>query len=404
MSDPLNKKILGALQAYSIPLIGGVVCAVLWANVEPHSYHAFIHYSPFGHHDHRNLHFLMNDLFMVLFFGIAAKEITEACLPGGSLNPPGKAVNPLLGTLGGVFGPIGVYFLYVAVTGADDISRGWGIPTATDIALAWLVARVAFGHGHPAISYLLLLAVADDGLGLGIIAIFYPDPEHPVAPAFLVLVAAAMVLAFVLRKRKIFSYWPYLLGPGVLSWLGLYLAHLHPALAFVAVVPFMPSQGFDEGLFVEDGVVPKEDTLNHFEHAFKLPVDFGLFGFGLVNAGVALGDVGDATWAVLVALVVGKTVGIFAFSWVGTLLGYPLPTGMNNRSLFVAGLTAALGLTVALFVSGVAFPDTTPAGAAIQGAAKMGALLSAAVAPVVLIVARILRVRERKQALEQAED
>ena len=48
---------------------------------------------------------------MVFFFGIAAVEIMQAVLPGGSLNPPSKAINPLMGTLGGVFGPVGAFFI-----------------------------------------------------------------------------------------------------------------------------------------------------------------------------------------------------------------------------------------------------------------------------------------------------
>jgi NhaA family Na+:H+ antiporter len=378
---------LHALQAYSIPLITGVVVAVVWANLDHASYELVNHWSPFGEDSHYNFHFLMNDLFMVLFFGVAAKEITEAVLPGGALNPPRKAINPLLGTIGGVLGPVGVYFAYVGLAGTPELAKGWGIPTATDIALAWLVARMAFGQGHPAISFLLLLAVVDDGIGLGIIAIFYPDPHNPVQPVFLGLVALAMVLAFTLRTQQVKHFWPYLLGPGVLSWFGLHLAHLHPALALVAVVPFMPSQGFDEGLFVEDNRIPEHDTLNRFEHAFKLPVDFGLFGFGLANAGVVFSSIGHATWAVLTALIVGKTAGIFLFSAIGDRLGYRLPEGMSYRSLFVAGLTAALGLTVALFVAGVAFTN-----AEHQGAAKMGALFSAGVAVLVFIAARVLKV------------
>lgn len=59
------------------------------------------------------------------------------------------------------------------------MTNGWGIPTATDIALAWLVARIVFGASHPAVNFLLLLAVADDAIGLGIIAIFYPDLSFP---------------------------------------------------------------------------------------------------------------------------------------------------------------------------------------------------------------------------------
>lgn len=383
------------LQEFSIPLIAGVVLSVVWANVSPETHHHVVHWSPFGHGQasgalaHFNLHFVMNDIFMALFFGLAAKEITEACLPGGDLNPPKKAVNPLLGTLGGVLGPVGAYLAIVTLSGRGDLASGWGIPTATDIALAWLVARLVFGAGHPAVAFLLLLAVADDGLGLGIIAVAYPDPENPVQPIYLLLVGAAMSLALALRAARVQSFWPYLLVPGIMSWAGLMLAHLHPALALVPVVPFMPSADHDEGLYAEigDGKV-HDDTLNRFEHAFKLPVDIGLFGFGLANAGVELSSVGGATWAVLGGLVVGKTVGIFGFSAVGHALGFRLPRGMSLRALLVAGMTASLGLTVALFVAGVAFTEP-----GLRGSAKMGALLSALAAPLVLLVGRALRVK-----------
>jgi NhaA family Na+:H+ antiporter len=392
--DASDRNTVAILQEFSIPLILGVVVAVIWANLDMQSHEAVIHWSPFGHGSHYNVHWVVNDLFMAVFFGLAAKEITEAALPGGALNPPRKAVNPILATLGGVFGPVGVFFLYVHFSGATEIAGGWGIPTATDIALAWLVARMCFGKGHPAVSFLLLLAVADDAIGLGIIAVFYPDPNHPTRPLFLVIVLAAMIAAYALRRKGVKSFWPYLLVPGAASWLGLYLAHLHPALALVPIVPFMPSAGHDTGLFAEknDGL-EHHDTLNQFEHSFKAFVDFGLFAFGLANAGVVLSSIGDATWAVLSALVVGKTVGIFAFSWVGTKIGFPLPTGMDLKTLFVAGIIAALGLTVALFVAGVAYPSTLPNAASITGAAKMGALLSAFVAPLALLTARLLKVK-----------
>ena len=385
----LHRRVLNTLQEFSLPLIAGVVAAVVWANLDHHSYEEMVHWSPLGEHSHYSLHFVVNDIFMALFFGIAAKEITEAALPGGALNPPRKAISPLLGTLGGVLGPIGVYFAWVALSGASEIHNGWGIPTATDIALAWLVARMAFGPGHPAVSFLLLLAVADDALGLGIIAIFYPDPEHPAEPLYLGLVALAMLIAFGLRRAKVQSFWPYLLVAGTLSWFGLYAAHLHPALALVAIVPFMPAGTSDAGLFAEgrDGV-ERHDTLNEFEHTFKLPVDLGLFAFGLANAGVAFASVGAATWGVLLALIVGKTGGVFLFAFIGEKIGFPLPSGMSKRDLFVAGVTAGLGLTVALFVAGVAFTDME-----LQGAAKMGALMSALAAPLAIAAARAVGVK-----------
>ena len=389
------------VQEFSLPLIVGVITALAWANLDPEGYHHLIHWSPFGADSHLNLHFLANDIFMVLFFGIAAKEIVEACLPGGALNPPRRAINPLMATLGGVFGPVAAYFLWIAATNDWSIANGWGVPTATDIALAWLVARLVFGPTHPAVSFLLLLAVVDDGLGLGIIAIFYPDPVNPVRPVFFVLIVAACALAYAMKRKGVTNYWAYLIGPGVLSWCGLFLSHLHPALALVVVVPFMPHAKRDEGIFAEMQSVPVPgDTLNQFEHAFKGPVDFGLFGFGLANAGVMFSTVGNATWGIFVALVVGKMVGIYAFAMVGKLMGFPLPEGMNKRSLLVTGLIAGIGLTVALFVSGVAFTDPT-----LQGAAKMGALLSAVAAPMAIGLARVLGIRRQraKSAEERAQ-
>ena len=381
---------LETILEFSLPLIIGVIAAIVWANVDAKSYETAIDWAPFG--GHFNLDFVVNELFMVLFFGIAAKEITESALPGGALNPPSRAINPLFATVGGIIVPIGVYFLFLAITGNTDAQRGWGIPTATDIALAWLVARIAFGKGHPAVSFLLLLAVADDGIGLAIIAIFYPNPLQPVAPQFLPLVVLAMGIAFAMRRNGVKNFWLYILGPGILSWYGLFATHLHPALAFVFIVPFLPGPARDSGLFSElddDDHEASHDPLNQFEHTFKLPVELGLFFFGLANAGVALSTVGTATWAVLSALVVGKTVGIFGFAWVAHKLGFKLAEGMNFRSLFVAALIAGLGLTVALFVAGVAFTEPS-----LEGAAKMGALLSAGVAPIALLAARILRVHE----------
>ncbi len=387
------KRWINKAQDLSLPLLMGVGAALLWANLDHGSYEAFSHASPFGEQGPLSVHFFVNDLFMVLFFGVAAKEITEAVLPGGALNPPKKAINPLLGTLGGVAGPILVYLAYAHFVGRSDIMGGWGIPTATDIALAWLVARLAFGPQHPAVSFLLLLAVADDAIGLVIIGVFYPDPAHAVEPMWLALVGAGMAAAFFMRRRKVQSFWAYLALPGVLSWTGLYLAHVHPALALVVIVPFMPNRGMDDGMFAELGDGHYKDALNRFEHFFKAPVDFGLFAFGLVNAGVVFDSVGDASWAVLVALLVGKTVGIFVCSYGAHVVGFSLPDGMNARSLAVAGLTASIGLTVALFVAGVAFADPV-----LAGSAKMGALLSAVAAPMVLLVARLLKVRDVSSA------
>jgi NhaA family Na+:H+ antiporter len=380
------RKRINLLREFSVPLIAGVVVAVLWANLDPAGYAYFDHNHFFGPF---SFHFVTNELFMVFFFGIAAVEITQSCLPGGDLNPPRKAVNPLLATLGGVLGPVAVYFLLNGLFGAPAFTSGWGIPTATDIALAWLAARLVFGDGHPAISFLLLLAIADDAIGLAIIAIFYPDPSVPTEPLWLLLTVAGMGVAWILRSAKVKSYWPYLLLGGVPSWFGLHEAHLHPALALVFIVPFFPHRNREsKHLFEED---PSDrSTLSRFEHDWKIIVDFGLFMFGLANAGVAFSGVGTATWLVFLSLLSGKTIGIFSFGFLGKKLGFPLPDGMKKRDLMVAGVIAGIGFTVALFVAGEAFTDPE-----VQGAAKMGAMFSIAAFPVAIVLAKFAGIRKR---------
>ena len=372
------------LREFSVPLLAGVVVALVWVNLAPESYHHFNHDRIFGPF---SFHFIVNDLFMVLFFGIAAAEITQSCLPGGDLHPVRKAINPLLATVGGVVGPVLVYLVLNEIIGEPSLRRGWGIPTATDIALAWLAASLVFGKRHPAISFLLLLAIADDAIGLAIIALFYPDPSVPAAPQWLVLVLTGMGAAALLRRQKIRNYWPYIFLAGSLSWAGLFMAHLHPALALVFIVPFLPHPPREnKHVFEED--IHDLSPLARFEHEWKVIVDFGLFMFGLANSGVQLTSIGNATWLVLASLVVGKTGGIFLMGWIGQRMGYPLPSKVGTKELALVGLIAGVGLTVALFVAGEAFTDPV-----IQGAAKMGALLSGGCAIFAIIAGRLMKVR-----------
>lgn len=378
------KNQLNLLREFSVPLVVGVCFALSWANVAPEQYHAFLHGPVFAG---VSLHFLTNDLFMTLFFGIAAVEITQSCLPGGDLHPLKRAVNPLLATAGGVLGPVAVYLLSNAVFGSPQLARGWGIPTATDIALAWLAARFIFGKGHPAIAFLLLLAIADDAVGLAIIAIFYGDPHTPAQPAWLGLTAAAMVLCFLLRRLRVMNYWPYLLLAGPLSWIGLFHAHLHPALALVFVIPFLPHPSTESGHMFD--LDPADLTpLARFEHDWKLVVDLGLFLFGLVNGGVPFHDFGTVTWLVVASLLAGKTIGVFCFSMLALKLGFPLAKGMGTREVLAAGMVAGIGFTVALFVAGEAFTDPV-----VSGGAKMGAMLSVFAFIPAAMVARLGRAR-----------
>jgi Na+:H+ antiporter, NhaA family len=361
---------------HSLLLLAGTIAAVAWANLDLVSYDRIAH----------PLHFWVNDIGMVFFFALAAKEVFEATLPGGPLASPRQAMAPLAAAVGGMVAPALIYVALASTIGPAELGRGWAIPCATDIAFSAMIARVIFPSGHPAIPFLLLLAIADDALGLMILAVFYPSGPISVA-ALGVLMTAALLAALWLKRRRVRSFWPYVLGPGSLSWAALYFGGFHPALALVPIVPFMPHSPRDLGLFD-----PREnhrvDTLSQFEHWWATPVQFVLLLFGLANAGVPFAQVGPGTYFVLAGLLLGKPIGILLFSRAARLAGASLPAGLNLADLVLIGITASIGFTVSLFFATAAFP----AGAALAET-KMGALLSFSAAPLALIASRLLRRR-----------
>jgi NhaA family Na+:H+ antiporter len=354
-------------------LMAGTLIALVWANVERESYVRFSHL----------LHFVVNDIGMAFFFALAAKEVTEATAPGGALHSPRRAAMPLAAAVGGMLGPALIFITLTIVMDRPNLERGWAVPTATDIAFSYLAARIIFGAGHPAIPFLLLLAIADDAIGLLIIAAFYPTgPLRPVDLA--VCVSAGMLLAAWLRKRRVVSFWAYLLA-GVLSWIGFYRGGVHPALALVPIIPFLPHAARDPGLFVEAPHL--HDALDEFEHTFKRPVDVMLFFFGLVNAGVVLTNFGAGTWFVLTSILLGKPIGILAAVACAAAAGLRLPAHVTWRDVTIIGLVAGIGFTVALFFATAAFPYGR-----LLDETKMGALLSFVAFFIALIAARILKV------------
>ncbi|MRR53357.1 MAG: sodium:proton antiporter [Deltaproteobacteria bacterium] len=382
------QKIMNLISEFSVPLIGGVIVALFWVNLSPADYYAFVD-KPFAEthaFSHLSLRFVTNEIFMVFFFALATVEITQACLPGGDLNPAGKLVNPLLATLGGILGPVVIYLGLNNFFGSPELTRGWVIPVATDIILAWLAARVIFGQNHPAVPFLLLIAFADDAIGLVAISVLYPDPSAPQSSYWLLLTVAGMIAAWLMRKRKILSYWPYLIIGGGLSWIGLFKSHFHPALALVFIVPFFPQpQHEKQTIFTAD--VTDRSTLTQFELEWKNIVNFGLFLFGLANAGMALSEIGNATWLVLASLVAGKTGGIFALGYLGTKLGFTLPEKVGKKELFLVGMIASIGLSVALLAADTVFNDIS-----LEGSAKMGALLSGSIVLFAIVAGRVLKI------------
>jgi NhaA family Na+:H+ antiporter len=378
----------------SIFLIAGAIVALVWANTHHKSYEHLVDFhlvrlftEHVGEHDF-TVHDLINDVMMALFFALAGKEVWESFLPGGALSSVKKAATPLLATLGGIVGPAFVYLAIVQSTGQwADLADGWAIPCATDIAFSYLVARMIFGGGHPAIAFLLLLAIADDAAGLIILAIFYP--KDPIQIQWLLLTVAAIAIGFGFRKMKLQSFWWYLLIPGTLSWISFYMSNVHPALGLVPIIPCMPHAHTDLGIFAR-AELKRDDTLNAFEHWWKNPVEIILGLFGLVNAGVPMTSLDVGTWAVLLGLIIGKPVGITLMTLMAEkVFKLEVPKGMSYRHVITLGMIAAIGFTVALFVSTAAFKETGP----IQDSVKMGALLSFGAALLSFAIAKALGIR-----------
>jgi Na+:H+ antiporter, NhaA family len=403
---------------FSLLLLIGALAGLVWANLAPESYHHFVdlplwtdgpigelHVDGEGHATRvLTLHFLANDLLMALFFAVAGKEVWEAvALRNGALRGP-KAVTPLIATAGGMIGPVFVYLAGAAALGSlAQLGHGWAIPTATDIAFSFLVGRVVFGAGHPAVTFLLLLAIADDAGGLLILAVFYPQGE--LAPAWLLVSLGAAVGVYLLANRlpriadsgrdhrptatfarRRLDFWPYLIA-GCISWYAFQRAGIHPALGLLPIIPAIPHSDMEFGAFAEEEE-DLPDLLNRIEHALKLPVELILLLFGLVNAGVEFSAIGEATWLVLAGLLIGKPLGIALFGYVAAVpMRFGLPEGMGLKDLPVLGCVAGIGFTVALFVAGVAF-----APGPVQDAAKMGALLSFLGAGLAIVAGRVMRV------------
>ena len=368
------RRVVEYIVEHSLVLALGAAIALVWGNV------AFESYTKLAH----ALEFPVNHVGMVFFFALAAKEVVEATVPGGALHPWRRGALPAVAAVGGMAAPAVIYLLFVRAAGAPDLSRGWAIPCATDIAFSYLVAKAIF-RKHAAVPFLLLLAIADDALGLVILALFYPVGDLHLALGA-ALMAAALGAAFALRRARVRAYWPYVVSGGTLSWVALFLGGLHPALALVPIMPFMPHAARDAGLFVE-APPGTRDALNEFEHHWKFPVQALLFLFGLANAGVLIGQHGVATWAVLAAILVGKPFGVGVAVAIAVAAGLHLPRDVNWRDITVVGCAAGLGFTVALFFATAAFPS----GPALEQS-KLGALLSVSSAGVAFLAAAMLRV------------
>ena len=238
-----------------------------------------------------------------------------------------------------------------------------------------------------------------------ILAIFYP--QNALSPEWLLLsVGAALAVWYLFnylprqmdkgdaarpvstKVRARFGFWPYAVA-AALSWYGFQQAGIHPALGLLPVIPALPHADTPFGLFGADQP-HKHDMLNDAEHGLKAPVEVILMLFGFANAGVVFSSMGEATWLVLIGLLVGKPVGILFFGWLAAVpMRLGLPEGMRVIDLLIIGFVAAIGFTVSLFIAAVAFPPGL-----VQDAAKMGALFSFGAVFVSIGVAKVIGVNK----------
>ncbi len=353
--------------------LGGVI-ALVWANAAPESYFRFAH----------SISFAVNDVAMVFFFALITKEVVEATAPDGVLHPWRRAMLPIIASIGATVIPALLYAQAVDVLDEPVLAIGWPVTFATDIAVSYFIARIIF-RPHPAIPFLLLLAIASNILGFLALAIWHPTEDIRLGGGTLMM-AVAIGVAFGLRRARVPSFWPYLLAAGGASWYALFWSGFHPALALVPIMPFLPHAARDPGFFV-DARPTARDALSQFEVWWRYPVQVALFFFGLVNAGVPLHALELGTWGLPIAVIVGKPAGILIATGAALGAGLHLPRQVAWRELLVVGFAAAIGFSIGLFFCTALFPPGQ-----LRSETSMGVLLSFAGAPFALATARLLRV------------
>jgi NhaA family Na+:H+ antiporter len=324
----------------------------------------------------------VNDIAMAFFFALIAKEVVEATAPGGVLHPWRRASVPLIAAIGATVVPALLHVRMTELLEEPMLALGWPVSIAMDLAMSYFVARIIFKR-HPIIAFLLLLGIASDTLGLLAIALFHPTDELRPIRGVLVF-AAALALAAGLRRAGVKSFWPYLIGPGLLSWTAFSWSGVHPGLSLVPIMPFLPHAARDPGFFV-DAPPNAKDTLSRFEIWWRYPAQIVLFFFGLVNAGVPLRALEPGTWALPIAVLVGKPVGVILGAGLAMLAGLHLPNHVGWRELIVGGLIAAIGFSVGLFFCAALLP---PGQLLLE--MRMGALLTLAAAPLAIVAAMLL--------------
>jgi len=367
---------------YLLLLPFGAGVALVWANAAPESYYAAA----------QSLSFLVNDIAMTFFFALMMKEVVEASAPGGILHSPRRLWLPVVAATAATTLSAAVHVAIVQLFFDEPaLIVVWPVAFGTDLALSYFVARLIFPR-DPIVSFVLLLGIAANGLGILAIALFQPAPDLHLTEGAAIM-AVAVGIALTLRRLRVTNFWPYLVFAGGASWYAFWRGGLHPALALVPIMPFLPHGARDPGFFV-DARPDAKDTLSRFEIVWHYPAQFALLLFGFVNAGMTHRSIETGALALPIAMMIGRPAGVLAGAGIGVLAGLHLPRRAGWRELTVIGFAVSAGFTVALFFATALLPRGE-----LHAEASMGALLTVFAMPLALAAARVLRVgRYRSRA------
>ena len=419
----LTRQLVGPLERFlhieassGILLLVTAAVALAWANSPwASTYHHLLHtplsFSAGEYTFSKTIHFWINEVLMVVFFFVVGLEVRREMFEG-ELSEPRRAALPIAAALGGMLVPAAIYFSLNAGTAATN---GWGVPMATDIAFAVGVLALLGRRVPSSLRVLLLsLAIIDDIGAILVIAIFYSSGVQLAGFAVVGLGIAAVLFMRRIGLRHSVFY----IAPGVVIWAGMLHAGVHPTIAGVIIGLLTPVRSwFGRERFVSETqlaldslrnqaaagqdprqLVPTLDRINlasreaippvtRIETALHPWVAFAIMPlFALANAGVSLDGLGDGPSAsvaialgVGLGLVIGKPLGILAFSWLAVRLGLAkLPRGVSWGGVLVVGCVAGIGFTMALFIGALAFADP-----AMLSVAKISVLVASAVAGIV---------------------
>ena len=300
---------------------------------------------------------VVNYLLMTLFFFVIGLEIKRE-LTTGHLASIKKALMPLLAALGGIAVPA---LIYLAIAGREA-PGGWGVPVATDIALAvGLLAMLGSMVPESLRSFLLGIAVIDDIVAILIVAFVY---SSGIKFSWLAMGLVVVLAVVSLQKINVSSVVAYLVL-GVLLWFALYKTGVHPTLAGVILgllTPNIPRQikkGSDGDSNSYSVIEWLEHKLHPYSAFFCVPI-FAFANTGVVVNSETLSQASKSViaWGIFFGLVAGKPIGILATTIAAAKLNVAdFPRGASKSLLAATGSTAGIGFTVAIFIAQLAFKD-----------------------------------------------